>query len=597
MKKLLITVLMLVSLAAILMMSACSSSAPQTTSAPTTSSYHPAQTTTAATTTRPASAYNPPPPVYTSSAPTSTSGGYHPAPTTSSAPAPTSTSGGTIGLSAGGAKDITNFRENIHNGYLPLPTDISYEGLFYDYYFDTGATAPANKLYSPSYTSAVTRDPLSGQTEYYLSVGLNSGLKEEDFRRKPLNLVIVLDNSGSMQSEYDQYYYDGSGKQIYAYDEEGAHHQNKMQSAEDAVNSILGQLDGNDRLAIVTFNSNANVNKPMGWVSQSNMREVKNQVWDLLAGGSTNLYAGIELGSRQFNEYYEEDSYDYENRIMVFTDAQPNTGDFTSQGLMDLIKRNASNRIYTTFIGIGVDFNSDLINEITQVKGANYYSVHSPRQFQARVQDEFEYMVTPLIFNVNLNFESSGWRIEKVFGSPEADESTGRLLHINTLFAAKADATGAVKGGLVLLKLRKTASGNAPIYLKTTYEDRNGRTDGDRQTISLESTQPEYFDNSGIRKGILLTRYAALLKNWMIDERDHVRYSQSWEPCIREDTGIIIPDEYVGQWERQSLSLVISSPYRQLLQKFSQYFASEMDAIGDRDLGQELDILNRLARN
>jgi hypothetical protein len=37
---------------------------------------------------------------------------------------------GTIGLSTGGAKDITNFRENINNHYLPLPTDVSYEGLF-----------------------------------------------------------------------------------------------------------------------------------------------------------------------------------------------------------------------------------------------------------------------------------------------------------------------------------------------------------------------------------------------------------------------------------------------------------------------------------
>ena len=47
----------------------------------------------------------------------------------------------TLGLSTGGAKDINNFRENIRNNYLPLPTDITYEGLFYDYYFDTGTPA------------------------------------------------------------------------------------------------------------------------------------------------------------------------------------------------------------------------------------------------------------------------------------------------------------------------------------------------------------------------------------------------------------------------------------------------------------------------
>lgn len=43
----------------------------------------------------------------------------------------------TIGFSVGGAKDINDFRENIRNNYLPIVTDLSYEGLFYDYFFDT----------------------------------------------------------------------------------------------------------------------------------------------------------------------------------------------------------------------------------------------------------------------------------------------------------------------------------------------------------------------------------------------------------------------------------------------------------------------------
>jgi len=110
----------------------------------------------------------------------------------------------TIGLAVGGAKGIDNFRANIDNGYLPLPTDITYEGLFYEYYFDTGQTKSCNKLFCPSYSYAVTRDPFSSKTEYYLSVGLNSGMEERDFERKKLNLVIVLDISGSMSSPFNQ---------------------------------------------------------------------------------------------------------------------------------------------------------------------------------------------------------------------------------------------------------------------------------------------------------------------------------------------------------------------------------------------------------
>ena len=109
-----------------------------------------------------------------------------------------------LGYAVGGAKDINNFRENIAQGYLPLPSDITYEGLFYGYYFDTGTPEECAKLFCPEYSTAVSKDPLSKSDDYYLAVGLNSGIKESDFQRKKLNLVIVMDISGSMGSPFDQ---------------------------------------------------------------------------------------------------------------------------------------------------------------------------------------------------------------------------------------------------------------------------------------------------------------------------------------------------------------------------------------------------------
>ncbi len=40
------------------------------------------------------------------------------------------------------------------------------------------------------------------------AVGLDSGIKVADFKRKRLNLIILLDVSGSMSSPFDLYYYD-----------------------------------------------------------------------------------------------------------------------------------------------------------------------------------------------------------------------------------------------------------------------------------------------------------------------------------------------------------------------------------------------------
>jgi Ca-activated chloride channel homolog len=503
---------------------------------------------------------------------------------------------GNIGLATGGAKDINNFRENIRNGYLPLPTDITYEGLFYDYFFDMGRTEPSRKLYSPSYSFAVTRDPFSRQTDYYLAVGLSSGMKESDFERKKLNLTIVLDNSGSMGEQFTEYYYDGAGKRIDPYSEEGIYRQTKMQSANESVAAILDQLNSDDYFSIVLFNTSASLVKPMGPVRRTDMREIRDHVLDVRAGGSTNLESGIKMGTEQYRGFYELNNYEYENRMIILTDAQPNTGDINSSDLTGIIRRNANNGIYTTVIGVGVDFNSQLIEDITKTKGANYYSVHSPREFRDRVEDEFEYMVTPLIFDLRMDFAARGWRIEQVFGSPEADAATGELMKINTLFASRSEG-GEVKGGIVLLKLKKTSSSpDEAVTLTVSYEDRNGHRDSSEAKVYMERRSPEYFENDGIRKGVLLTRYASLLQNWLIDERQHLSGNRTWNPYISEDTGILIPTgTRLSQWERQSLPLRVSGSYQDIFRDFSRYFEDEMDEIGDNTLEQELYILDELS--
>jgi Ca-activated chloride channel family protein len=213
------------------------------------------------------------------------------------------------------------------------------------------------------------------------------------------------------------------------------------------------------------------------------------------------------------------------------------------------------------------------------------------------MDDEFDYMVTPMVFDVNFTFQSSDWKIDTVFGSPEADSATGRLMSINTLFPSSSEG-GEVRGGLVLLKLKKISlNPDSVIFLRVTYEDRDGRTDGAEEIIRLERASPEYFANSGIRKSILLTRYAALLKNWMTDERRHRQYQSDWESSINEDTGIVIPSGYgLSEWERQSLSLSVSSPYRWIFDEFSDYFEDEMSAIEDYTLEQELTVLNLLRK-
>ena len=130
--------------------------------------------------------------------------------------------------------------------------------------------------------------------------------------------------------------------------------------------------------------------------------------------------------------------------------------------------------------------------------------------------------------------------------------------------------------------------------MRVSYEDRNRNISENKAHIELRHENPEFFENSGIRKGILLSRYADLLKNWMIDEREHAHFSRPWEPSVDDERGIIVPPITLGRWERLSLPLVVSEPYKELFTDFHDYLRQEMDNLNDDNLIQELEILDKL---
>ena len=512
-----------------------------------------------------------------------------------------------IGLTAGGAQDVENFRKNVENDFLPLHTDITYEGLFSDYYFDTGAEQQCEKLFCPSYSYAISQDPLSENDEYYLSVGLNSGIRESDFERKKLNLVVVLDVSGSMNSAFDRYYYDQLGNQI---ERPGTPEDDftkaKINIATESIAGMIGHLRDDDRLGVVLFNQGAHVAKPLESMAAADRERLKENILAIHAQGSTNIEAGIRSGTSLFEAVLDADPGEYESRIIFLTDAMPNTDLVNEFGLFGMIEKNARKNIHATVIGIGVDFNTELVEHITKVSGANYYSVHSSSSFLDRMTDEFEFMVTPLVFDLVLRLESDGYSIEQVYGSPEADLATGEIMRINTLFPSKAK-DGQTKGGIVLLKLERMP-GDASITLDASYRDRTGVTDGDSVTFELEDRGAGFYENTGIRKGILLAKYAELVKTWAFEERASYAHSQGSEVAgypFYEDgmptflsEGIRMPHHVgsipLGQWERQSIPLSVSGGYQAIMGQFGDHFEREMDAIGDSELEQELEILRKL---
>lgn len=498
----------------------------------------------------------------------------------------------TIGLSVGGSKNINNFRENIKNGYFPISTDITYNGLFYDYYFETGKQKESNELFSPSYSMAISNDPISSQKEYYMTVGLNSNIKQSDFKRKKQNIVVVLDISGSMSSPLSSYYYDGNNS-IFSKLEKN---KSKMELANESVNLMIDKLNDDDRFGMVLFDNSAYLAKPLNLIEETNVKEIKKHISDIESRGGTNFEAGYTEASKLFEDKIL-DNNEYDNRIIVITDAMPNVGTTSKQGLLKYVEENSNKGIYTSFIGVGVDFNTEVIENLSNVRGSNYYSISSKDQFEKILSEDFDYMVTPLVFDLNLDVESNGYEIEGIYGTDSSGKSSGNIMKVNTLFPSSTDGNKGTKGGVVLLKLKKKDnSENEKIKLKVSYTDTNGKKHSNSQEVEF-SNDNEFYENTGIRKSIALTRYANVLKNWILYERSN----NDQEFYINSETGI--PDclyekddvyRLLGENERTSVKLTVSEEYKEIFKRMKNYLENEKKQVKDNDLKQEVELLEKL---
>jgi Ca-activated chloride channel family protein len=295
--------------------------------------------------------------------------------------------------------------------------------------------------------------------------------------------------------------------------------------------------------------------------------------------------------------------------------------------MLNRVRSAAERGIYTSLLGIGLDFNPDVVEAMSKAKGAWYGSVKNAQEFRRRLDEEFDYMVTPLVFNLRLHAASESWAIDRVFGSPEAELATGQLMRVNTLFPSPKDSDGQTKGGIVLLRLVRKRSAcsdlaDGAITLRVTYEDRCGVPDFCEQRVVPPPKMPHessaslhgYFENSGVRKAVLLARYASVLHQWLVDERQALAVARfgfetaetlaSQAPCscgVLESGGIFstlakaaVGGQMLGEWEQRSVALKVSPQYRAVFAKLQEHVAQEALAMDDESLEREVALLQKL---
>ena len=253
----------------------------------------------------------------------------------------------------------------------------------------------------------------------------------ENTRRTPLNLSIVLDRSGSMAGD-------------------------KMVRAREAAMYCVDQMLPTDRLGVVVFDDRIDTLFPSEPVA--NKKSMKDLISRIDARGSTALHEAWVRGGLTISDHLLERGI---NRVLLITDGQANVGITSTDEIVTQSLELFQRGISTSTIGIGADFNEDLLLPMAQSGGGNAWHVVEPEDMQRIFQVELDGLVAQFAHTVSLSLiPSDGIRIADVLNDFELTE-TGRYRLPNLQAGSSLDivvqlkvGTQAVDSTLRLLDLR-----------------------------------------------------------------------------------------------------------------------------------------------
>ncbi|MCS6860231.1 MAG: VWA domain-containing protein [Abditibacteriales bacterium] len=125
----------------------------------------------------------------------------------------------------------------------------------------------------------------------------------------------------------------------------------------------------------------------------SNKAHVKNVIAHLTPGGGTNIYDGLQLGYREVRKNAARDGV---NLVIPLSDGQVTAGVTDPAQFQQLVAAQVDKDIQTTAVGVGVQFNEDLMLSIARDGKGNYHFIKDGADTQkvfAQELDELTHIV------------------------------------------------------------------------------------------------------------------------------------------------------------------------------------------------------------
>lgn len=226
------------------------------------------------------------------------------------------------------------------------------------------------------------------QREAVLQIGFTTAEADERTDLRPLNLVLVIDKSGSMADS------------------------DKMSRVKESLHTMLTRLRSNDIISIVAFDTTAQVLYPASPIGNGD--NVRSAIDCLTPGGSTNLHSGLMLGYSQAKKHFRSGAT---NRVILLTDGIANQGVTEPARIAHDSAGYNGQGIDLSTIGVGLDLNNDLLRTLARSGRGLYHFISDYKDINKVFINEVQSLVSSVAKNVQVRIEyGAGLQLAKIYG-------------------------------------------------------------------------------------------------------------------------------------------------------------------------------------
>jgi Ca-activated chloride channel homolog len=238
---------------------------------------------------------------------------------------------------------------------------------------------------------------LKRDQKLYLMARLFAGPAPENFTRRPLNLSLSLDRSGSMAG-------------------------NKIDYTRQAAQLLVQNMGPDDTFSIVLYNESIETLLPPQHVQHKDM--INQRIGQIKAGGTTNLSAGLLESANHVNANLKPEQV---NRVIIMSDGLANRGVTATPRLVQIAAQKYAEGISITTMGLGEDFNEDLLMAIADAGGGAFYFIESPEVTPSIFQEELKGLLKVVGQNLVITVGKTPHVIkyQQLNAFPEEERSTG----------------------------------------------------------------------------------------------------------------------------------------------------------------------------